>query len=121
MKIPCSKICLDGKPRALDDTHKAVAAGEVGQYANSSRNETGDHYRTYNCNRVWSTNWKTLDVPGQDHRLSDVALGLKLWVKVKKYEEIIYEYYWGKYQKQDDPRRSNQKRGDLVSVLFERR
>ena len=97
MKFPTCKICLDGKPRALDDTHKAVAAGEVGQYANSSRNEIGSLYRTANCSREWNSNWKSLDLPGHD-----VALGLKLLMKVKPYEEIHYEYYWGKYQKNTD-------------------
>ena len=102
MKWPTCKICLDGKPRALDDTHKAVAAGEVGQYANSSRNGFGDIVRASNCSREWNTNWKSLDLPGNCQRRRDVALGLKLLVRVKQYEEIHYDYCWGKYKKHAD-------------------
>ena len=110
IKFPTCKSVMDGKPRALDDTHKAVAAGEVGQYANSSRTESGTIYRTPNCSRDWSKDWKRLDLLGNCQRCSDVALGLKLLRTVKMYEEIHYEYYWGKYRgnhrEQADPVRT---------------
>jgi hypothetical protein len=110
IKFPTCKSVMDGKPRALDDTHKAVAAGEVGQYANSSRNESGMIYRTPNCSRDWSKDWKRLDLLGNCQRRSDVALGLKLLRRVQMYEEIHYEYYWGKYRgnhrEQADPVRT---------------
>ena len=105
MKFPTSRICMDGKPRALDDTHKAVAAGEVAQYVNSCRNEFGEYYRVPNCGRRWNRKWNTLDLQSQG--LDEVACGLKLLVKVRKYEELHYDYYWGKYQMQDVPRRKS--------------
>ena len=86
---------MDGRPRAFDDTLKAVAAGLVAQYVNSSQDEKGAHTRVCNCSREWNTDWSTLDRPAQPR--ADAAMGLKLTRRMHAYEELLYTYAWGKY------------------------
>jgi hypothetical protein len=95
-KFPICRTVMDGRPRAFDDTLKAVAAGLVAQYVNSSQDENGSHSRVCSCSRDWNTDWITLDRPAL--RLSDVAMGLKLSRRMNVYEELLYGYTWGKYE-----------------------
>ena len=89
------RTVMDGRPRAFDDTLKAVAAGLVAQYVNSSQDEKGAHTRVCNCSREWNTDWSTLDRPAQPR--ADAAMGLKLTRRMHAYEELLYTYAWGKY------------------------
>ena len=97
LQFPGCKTVMDGRPRAFDDTPKAVAAGEVAQYANSSQNETGCHTRMANCTRDWHPEWKSLDTTRSARIKDDAAMGLRLTRNVDKYEELLYPYTWGKY------------------------
>ena len=97
LQFPACKTVMDGRPRAFDDTPKAVAAGEVAQYANSSQNETGCHTRMANCTRDWHPEWKSLDTTRSARIKDDAAMGLRLTRNVDKYEELLYPYTWGKY------------------------
>ncbi len=93
--FPTCRTVMDGRPRAFDDTPKAVAAGLVAQYVNSSQDENGAHKRVCNCSRYWNTDWSTLDRPAQPR--SDAAMGLKLTRSMHAYEELLYGHTWGKY------------------------
>jgi hypothetical protein len=101
LKFPASKIIMDGRHRAFDDTPKAVAEGNMAQFVNSSKAEDGITYRAPNCTREWSTDWSKLGTTNPD-QLAEVAMGVKLVRPVVMYEELHYPYYWGKYDKASD-------------------
>jgi hypothetical protein len=101
LKFPASKIIMDGRHRAFDDTPKAVAEGNMAQFVNSSRDEDGVLARPANCAREWSEEWRKLGTTNPD-QLAEVAMGVKLVRPVVMYEELHYPYHWGKYAKKSD-------------------
>jgi len=101
LKFPTSKIVMDGRHRAFDDTPKAVADGIVAQFVNSSRTEDGMLNRTANCMWDWNMEWRKLGTT-KPSQLNEVAMGVKLVRNVGMYEELHYPYYWGKYDKVSD-------------------
>jgi hypothetical protein len=102
LKLPTSKIIMDGRHRAFSDTPQAVAHGIMAQFVNSSLNEQGRHDRVPNCTREWNLEWSKLGTQKSAQHLAEVAMGVKLLRNVDMYEELHYVYHWGKYDKDSD-------------------
>jgi hypothetical protein len=105
LKLPTNNnVRMDGTPRSLDAAPKAVQAGNVAQYVNSNLDELGDTICSANCTREWTPEWRTFSTKPFETQLradpSILSMALRLTCELKPYQELFYNYYWGKFERE---------------------
>ena len=105
LKLPSNNnVRMDGTPRSLDAAPKAVQAGNVAQYVNSNLDELGNTICSANCTREWTPDWHTFGYEPFETQLranpSILSMALRLTCELKPYQELFYNYYWGKFERE---------------------
>ena len=98
-QLPCNRhIQMDGKPRGREAAPKAVENMAVGCFLDSCKTATGELQNKINCKRDWSEDWVTLTKKynGSPENLKDVYFILVLKHPVQAYENLLYDYDWGR-------------------------
>jgi hypothetical protein len=101
-KLHGSTAVMDGTPRSLDADPKAVEAGNVAQYVDSNLDENGISTSSVNCIGDWTPDWNTFGTEMIETKLPTmyVAMGLRLTRAMQPYDQLLYKYYWGKFERQ---------------------
>jgi hypothetical protein len=99
-----STAVMDGTPRSLDADPKAVEVGNVAQYVDSNLDVRGVATRSVNCIGDWTPDWLTFGTEMIETKLPTmyVAMGLRLTRAMQPYDQLLYKYYWGKYERESN-------------------
>ena len=79
-----------------------VEVGYVAQYVDSSLDERGITTRSVNCIGDWTPDWPTFGTEMIETKLRTmyVAMGLRLTRAMQPYDQLLYKYYWGKFERE---------------------
>ena len=118
LKIPSCAQVMDGKPRSINAVPEAVAHRKVAQFVNSILNELNVATHDPNCTRDWKPDWNRLGAERTVFGLpEDLAMGLKLSGPVQIYDELRYQYNWGKSEEKSGKATATKIQTDLLAAM----